>query len=65
MKKIFLKRVIVIFLICLYFILIKCNVKAKSVCKNEKQSIQTEKNVKPVDKVSSDVFPSRDLIIKI
>jgi hypothetical protein len=65
MKKIFQKRVIIIFLVCLYFILIKCNVKAKSLCENEKQSIQTEKNVNPADKASSDVFPSRDLIIKI
>jgi hypothetical protein len=65
MKKRFQKRFFVIFLLCLYFILVKCNVKAKSVCENEKQGNQTEKNVNPVEKASSDVFPSRDLIIKI
>lgn len=65
MKKIFQTKTLVIFLVLLFFILAKCNVKAKSVCGIEKEHIHTEKNFNPVEKASSDIFPSRDLIIKI
>jgi hypothetical protein len=43
---------------------VKCNVKARAICKIENQN-QTEKNINPMEKTPSDVFPSRDLIIKI
>ena len=65
MKKIFQTKILVIFLVLIYFVLVKCNVKAKSVCKIEKQNSNTEININPMEKVSSDIFPSRDLIIKI
>ena len=65
MKKIFKTKVVVIFLVLLYFLLVKCNVKAKSICEIEKQKTQKETNINPLEKASSEVFPSRDLIIKI
>ena len=65
MKNVFQKRFFVIFVVCVYFILVKCNVKAKSICEIQKREPQTEKTINPAEKASSDVFPSRDLIIKI
>jgi hypothetical protein len=64
MKKIFQTKTLVIFIVLLYFVLVKCNVKAKSVCSLEKQNNNIE-NIYPVERASSEIFPSRDLIIKI
>ncbi len=65
MKKIFPTKLLVIFLVLMYFILVRCNVKAKSFCKSDKQKTGTELNITPIEKMSSEIFPSRDLIIKI
>lgn len=65
MKKIIQTKILVIFLSLLFFLLVKCNEKPKSVCELEKQKINTEKNISPVEKASSEIFPSGDLIIKI
>ncbi len=65
MKKIIQTKILVIFLSLLFFLLVKCNEKSKSVCELEKQKTNTEKNISPVEKASSEIFPSRDLIIKI
>lgn len=65
MKKIFQTKILIIFLVLVYVTLVKCNVKTKSVCRIEEQSINTKINLKPLENVSSDIFPSRDFMIKI
>jgi len=65
MKIKFQIKLIVIVIVILIFMFVKCNVKAKSICQIEKQKYQSEKNINPLEKAPSEVFPSRDLIIKI
>ena len=65
MKTIFQTKLIVIVIIILIFMFVKCNVKARAICEIENQKNQTEKNINPMEKTPSDVFPFRDLIIKI
>jgi len=66
MKKMFSTKGLL--LICMFFIsiaLADCNIKPNSICENNKQNIQKEKNIIPLEKCSSDIYPSAGLNIKI
>lgn len=64
-KAIQIKILVLIFLFFVCFGLQNCNVKAKSVCENNCKNSKTENKLNLMEKRSSDVFPSDDLIIKI
>ncbi len=65
MKTKFQIKLMVIVIVILIFMFVKCNVKAKSICHIDKQKHPSEMNINPLEKTPSEVFPSRDLIIKI
>lgn len=66
MKKLFKTRMLlVIFMLFLSLALENCNAKTRSLCDINKQNTRKENNLTPMEKCSSDIFPSPGLNIKI
>ena len=66
MKKMFsTKMPHLIFIFLISMTLANCNVKTNSICENNKQNTKKENNLEPLEKCSSDIYPSDGPYIKI